>query len=108
MRVLVGAFSIILAFVAMIQSCASGVMTVVDLSNWGTVMSIMILCILFVFAGILALAGKTSRVALTFAAIFYTIAGVVVLMTGNWIWAIISFIFAIVMIFYMAKPTSTK
>ncbi|WP_162473919.1 hypothetical protein [endosymbiont 'TC1' of Trimyema compressum] len=104
MRVLVGAFSVILAFVAMIQSCASGVMTVVDLSNFGSAMAIMILCILFVIAGILALAGNSSRVALTFAAIFYTIAGVVVLIAGNWIWAIISFVFAIIMIYYVAKP----
>lgn len=104
MRVLVGAVSIILAFVALIQSCAAGVMTVVNISNWGTSMSTLILCILFVIAGILALAGKNSKVALTIAAILFVIAGVVVLMTGNWVWAIISFIFAIIMIYYVARP----
>ena len=57
MRILVGAFSVVLAFLALIQSCASGVMTIVSFSNFGTAMSILILCILFVFAGLLQGAG---------------------------------------------------
>ncbi|AEB75912.1 hypothetical protein [Clostridium botulinum] len=108
LKKVVGIISIILFLLITFQSCAAGVGNALSGTGETSGSSGMILAICMLVGGILALISKQSKGILITGIVFYLIGGLLAIFnTGSYadlkIWAVLSFIFAGLLIFHYVK-----
>ncbi len=107
-----GIVSIVLAFVVLFQSCAAGVGSALQNSKDTSGGTGVFFAVLFIVAGIVGIAARSSKGGTIAATIIYAIAGIVgVTATGIFkdlvVWGVIALIFAIVFLISVFKQDYT-
>lgn len=109
-----GIISIVLAFVVLFQSCAAGIGSALTNNTKDTSGGTgVFFAILFIAAGIVGIAARTSKGGTIAATIIYAIAGIIgVTATGIFkdlvVWGVIALIFAVVFLISVFKQDYTK
>lgn len=108
MKKIIGILSIVLFFIITFQSCAAGFGNALAQNNEASGSAGMILAFAMLLAGIFALVSKNNKGIVITSIVFYIIGGILAIPNvGTYadlkIWAIVSFVFAALLIFHLIK-----
>ena len=111
MKKVIGIISIVLFFIIAFQSCAAGLGNALSQSNEVSGSAGFFLALCMLIAGIIALISKFSKGMTITSIVFYAIGGIIgIANVGSYadlmIWSVISFIFAVLLIFHIIKNKS--